>query len=130
MQIMKRRALVAFALCATLAPAYAGYAEDKPSTVTGWVSDEACGAKHTKSGGADCVRKCLRGGASVGHPEWKPQRMVFVADADGQIWVVDNPDALKGHEGEHVIVTGRMDSKAKTLRVEEAKAVQEEAKPK
>ena len=107
----------------------AGSAEEKPSAVTGWVSDEACGAQHTKGGGADCVRKCLRGGASVGHPEWKAQRMVFVADADGQIWIVDNPEALKGHEGEHVTLTGRMDAKAKTVRVAEARPIKEEAKP-
>ena len=40
----------------------------------GWISDESCGTQHTKPGRADCVQKCWRGGASVGHPEWKPQR--------------------------------------------------------
>jgi hypothetical protein len=40
------------------------------------------------------VRKCLKGGARVGHPEWKPQRMVFVADARDEIFVVANSEAL------------------------------------
>jgi len=70
----------------------------KSITVTGWVSDEACGAEHTKPGGTDCVLKCLRGGAQVGHPEWKPQRMVLVADKSKKIWIVENPEALKGHD--------------------------------
>src|SRR5438876_9236934 len=43
----------------------------------GWISDESCGTQHTKPGRADCVQKCWRGGASVGHPEWKPQRAVL-----------------------------------------------------
>src|SRR5437660_8549675 len=38
----------------------------------GWISDESCGTQHTKPGRADCVQKCWRGGASVGHPEWNP----------------------------------------------------------
>ena len=98
MRTMRNRTLVALTVGAALALALSGKAEDKPANVMGWVSDEACGAAHTKPGREDCVRKCLRGGASVGHPEWKAQRMVFVADPDGQIWIVENPEALKGHE--------------------------------
>jgi hypothetical protein len=130
MQYARNRALLALAVIAALALASSGLAEDKPSIASGWVSDEACGADHTKPGREDCVRKCLRGGASVGHPEWRAQRMVLVADPDGQIWVVANPEALKGFEGAHVRVTGQIDRKAKTVRVAEAKAVKEEEKPK
>ena len=97
------------------------------ATATGWVSDEACGATHTKPGGSDCVRKCLTGGASVGHPEWKPQRMVFVADDGARIWVVENPDALKGHEGDHVRISGAFDEPGKAVRVRDISAVPEPA---
>jgi hypothetical protein len=69
----------------------------------GWVSDSACGAKHTKPGGENCVRLCIRGGG-VAHPEWKAQRMVLVADSGGKIWTVANPAALAGFEGKHVSV--------------------------
>jgi len=100
------------------------------TSVTGWVSDEACGATHTKPGGADCVRKCLRGGASVGHPEWKPQRMVFVADEGHQIWIVENPETLKGHEGDRLRVSGMFDQKGKVVRVREAAPAPDSTPPK
>jgi hypothetical protein len=34
--------------------------------------------------------------------------MVVVTDGDNKVLSVDNPDALKGHEGHHVAVTGTM----------------------
>jgi hypothetical protein len=70
----------------------------------GWVSDSACGAEHTKPGGERCVRLCIRGGG-IAHPEWKPQKMVLVADIDGRIWTVANPSNLVGFEGKHVRVS-------------------------
>ena len=84
----------------------------------GWISDESCGADHTKPGRADCVQKCWRGGASVGHPEWKPQRAVFVADDDRAVWIVDNPAAVKDFPAVHVLLAGQFDSAKKTLHVE------------
>src|ERR1700683_3580374 len=70
-----------------------------------------CGADHTKLGGVSCVRKCLAGGASVGHTEWKPQKMVLVEDTDKSVWTVQNPAALKGSEGRHLIITGFLNRK-------------------
>ena len=58
-----------------------GRMDAKPSTLSGWVSDESCGRAHIKPGKESCVAKCLRGGASVGHPEWLPQRMVLVSSS-------------------------------------------------
>jgi hypothetical protein len=92
--------------------------QQKDSSRAGWISDEACGAKHTKAGGADCVQKCWRGGASVGHPEWKPQRAVFVADADEGIWIVENPEAVANFPAAHVVLAGKFDSAKKTIHVE------------
>ena len=93
-------------------------AQQKDASRTGWISDEACGAKHTKAGGADCVQKCWRGGASVGHPEWKRQRAVFVADADEVIWIVENPEAVANFPAAHVLLAGKFDSAKKTIHVE------------
>ena len=93
-------------------------AQQKNVSRAGWISDEACGAKHTKAGGADCVQKCWRGGASVGHPEWKPQRAVFVADADEGIWIVENPEAVANFPAAHVLLAGKFDSAKKTIHVE------------
>src|SRR5229473_3384008 len=72
--------------------------------VEGWVSDSACGAKHTKPGGENCVKLCIRGGGTA-HPEWKAQQMVLVTDSDGKIWTIANPSGLVGVEGKHVRVS-------------------------
>ena len=101
-------------------------AAEKDVTLTGWVSDEYYGAEHTKPGGADCIRKCMKGGAGIGHPEWKPQRMVFVSDQDKKAWVVENPEALKGREGQHVRITGRLDAKGKLVRVRQVVSLEGE----
>jgi hypothetical protein len=93
-------------------------AQQKNASRAGWISDEGCAARHTKAGGADCVQKCWRGGASVGHPEWKPQRAVFVADDDQAIWIVENPEAVKNFPAVHVVVAGQFDSTKKTIHVE------------
>ena len=93
-------------------------AQQKNAHRAGWISDEACGAQHTKPGRADCVQKCWRGGASVGHPEWKPRRAVFVADEDQAIWIVENPEVVKNFPAAHVRLFGNFDSAKKTVHVE------------
>lgn len=70
----------------------------KSATVNGWVVDDKCGAKAAHAGGEECTKKCLAGGA----------KMVIVTDDDKKVIAVENPDALKGHEGHHVAVTGTM----------------------
>jgi len=69
------------------------------TTVNGWISDSKCGAKGAHDGAAECTKKCIAAGAS----------MVVVTDGDQKVLTVDNPDALKGHEGHHVAVTGHVD---------------------
>jgi hypothetical protein len=70
----------------------------KSATVNGWVSDSKCGAKGANDKAEACTKKCLAAGAKV----------VIVTDTDQKVLTVDNPDALKGHEGHHVAVTGTM----------------------
>ncbi len=73
----------------------------------GWVSDSKCGAMHgAKSPDAECVAKCIKGGASP----------VFV-DADGKVWTIDDPDAVKGHYGHHVSVEAKVDPATKSVHV-------------
>ena len=93
-------------------------AQQQDASRSGWISDESCGTQHTKPGGADCVQKCWRGGASVGHPEWKPQRAVFVADDDQAIWIVENPEAVRNFPAAHVVLVGKFDSAKTTIHVE------------
>jgi len=68
----------------------------KSTTVNGWVADDKCGAKGANAGAEACTKKCLAAGA----------KMVIVTDKDQKILMVDNPDALKGHEGHHIAATG------------------------
>ena len=99
-------ALAALALVSLLATAsFAGDA----STVNGWVSDSKCGVKGAHDGAAECTKKCIDGGAA----------MVVVTDKDQKVLTVDNPDALKGHEGHHIAVTGHVDGDK--IHVESAK---------
>lgn len=119
---MRNRRIV-MAMVGALLVAGAGWAQQTAGSKAGWISDEACAADHTKPGRADCVEKCWRGGASVGHPEWKPQRAVFVADDGKTIWIVENPEAVKEFAAAHVVVSGKFDAEKKSLHVEKIEAV-------
>jgi len=69
--------------------------DEAAKTVNGWVSDSMCAAKGAAPGHEACAKKCLEKGA----------KMVVVTE-DKKVLTVDNPDALAGHEGHHVAVTG------------------------
>jgi len=77
------------------------------STMTGYIVDEKCGAKGAHAGAEGCAKKCAEMG----------EKMVFVGDADKSVLKLDNPDAVKGHEGHHVTVTGTV--KDGTLHIDE-----------
>ena len=42
---------------------------------------------------------------------------VLVTDGDSKVWAVENSEALKGHEGHHVKVTGHPDADKGTIHV-------------
>jgi hypothetical protein len=94
-----------------------GRMDAKTSTLGGWVSDESCGRAHIKPGKESCVAKCLRGGASVGHHEWRPQRMVLVSDDGKTTWIVENPDTLINQAGLHVLVDATSGRHANSVRI-------------
>lgn len=81
----------------------------KSTTVNGWVVDDKCGVKGANAESEGCTKKCLAAGA----------KMVIVTDGDQKILAVENQDALKGHEGHHVAVTGHMGKDS--IHVESAK---------
>jgi hypothetical protein len=114
----RSRIVLVFLLICSLVALGSVSARQKNASRTGWISDESCAAQHTKPGRADCVQKCWRGGASVGHPEWKPQRAVFVADENQAVWIVENPEAVKDFPAAHVVLAGQFDSAKKTLHVD------------
>jgi hypothetical protein len=87
-------------------------------TLDGWVSDSKCGAAHGAKGpDADCVTKCINGGA-------KP---VFV-DADGKVWAIDDPDAVKGHYGHHVSVVASVDAEKKQVHISKVTMLADQGK--
>jgi len=96
---------------------FAGGGDPKSVVMSGVVSDASCGSSHLKPGNEQCVVKCLRGGASVGHPEWLPQRMVLVSRDGGSILFVANPELLEDHAGQQVTVRATPPDKKKTIRV-------------
>lgn len=105
---MRKLVCVVFALTLVVMVGSFAFAGDS-ETVNGWVSDSKCGAKGAHDGAAECTKKCIAEGAS----------MVVVTDKDQKILTVENPDALKGHEGHHIAVTGHVNGDK--LHVESAK---------
>ena len=83
-------------------------ADTSAAKVSGYISDSMCGAKHNASAPNEaCVKKCIGAGA-------KP---VFVDDANKTVYMIDDPDSVKGHEGHHVSVVAKMDDSAKTIHI-------------
>jgi hypothetical protein len=95
---MRKFLLLLLAGALILSVASVSFASDA-QTVNGWVSNSKCGAKDANADGAACTKKCIKAGASA----------VVVTDTDQKVLAVDNPEALKGHEGHHVAVTGHID---------------------
>jgi hypothetical protein len=79
---------------------------------TGYVSDAKCGAKVE----AACAKRCIEAG----------EKVVFVNDGDKTVIPVANPEALKGHEGHHVLVEGKLENN--TLTVSKVKMVDDAKK--
>ena len=96
---MKKVLAICTILC-TLFFVASAVADDmaKESTVNGYVTDSGCGVKGASAEHAACTKKCLEKGA----------KLVVVTDSDKKVLTVENPDALKGHEGHHVAVTGHV----------------------
>jgi pyrimidine deaminase RibD-like protein len=88
--------LIALAFFAAIALTQA-----KAPGMTGYVTDAMC-AKSGDLSNAECAKKCAKQGVAL----------VFVSDQDKKIMSVDNQDALKGHEGQHVMVSGKVDNGA------------------
>jgi hypothetical protein len=45
----------------------------------------------------------------------------FVSDTDSKSWAIDNPDAVKGHEGHHVTLTAMVDNDKSAVHVKSLK---------
>ena len=83
-------------------------ANDSADSVRGWISDVKCGAKGASASHEECLRQCLHNG----------DKLALVTDVDQKVLMVENPDALKGHEAHHVAVYGHVDSNKGSVRVD------------
>jgi hypothetical protein len=107
---MRKVLVLCLAICFIFALTALAFDEmGKSTTVNGWVADDKCGAKGANDKAEACTKKCLAAGA----------KLVIVTDKDQKVLVVDNPDALKGHEGHHIAATGHMGKDS--IHVESAK---------
>jgi hypothetical protein len=98
--------LLAVVLAFSTVPALA--ADMSGSQIAGYIGDSKCGAMHNGSApNAACVKKCLGAGA-------KP---VFVDDANKTVYTIDDPDAIKGHEGHHVSVVAKVNDSDKSIHI-------------
>lgn len=96
---MRKILLICLAVCFVLTLSVLAFDDmGKSTTVNGWVVDAKCGAKGANAGAEACTKKCVAAG----------EKMVIVSDSDQKVIAVENQDALKGHEGHHVAVTGSM----------------------
>jgi len=96
---MKKVLVICLAICFVFALTALAFDDmGKSTTVNGWISDAKCGAKGANAGAEACTKKCVGAG----------EKMVIVTDGDQKVLAVDNQDALKGHEGHHVAVTGKV----------------------
>ena len=82
----------------------------KDMSWNGWISDSKCGAKGANDAHAACAKKCIAAG----------EKPVLVTDKDQKVVSIDNPDAVKGHEGHHVELMGKMNDDG-SLHVEKVK---------
>jgi hypothetical protein len=96
---MRKVLVLCLVICCVFALAAMAFDDmGKSTTVKGWITDAKCGAKGANAAGEACTKKCVAAG----------EKMVIVTDGDSKVLAVDNQDALKGHEGHHVAVTGTM----------------------
>ncbi|HYL94038.1 MAG TPA: hypothetical protein VEW69_12880 [Alphaproteobacteria bacterium] len=96
---MKKVALIMLAAAFLASVSLAKDKAPKAQKISGWVTDAKCASvKGSRADHADCAKKCLESG----------MKAVFVTDSDNKILTIENADAIKGHEGHHVRVTGHV----------------------
>jgi hypothetical protein len=123
---MKRFTAITLACCLLFTlSAFAGGDKGKGVKVHGVITDPMCAKSGDKAKmeNADCAKKCAE----------KDGKLAFVNFEDGKVWMIENNDAVKGHEGHHVSIDAHANDDAGTLHITkvsmyEAKASKKEDK--
>jgi hypothetical protein len=122
---MKKTFVLALAFCLSIGMAFAhdekkadAKKSDKEVKVTGIVTDPACAKSGDKAKMSDaaCAKKCMADGKAA-----------FVNDKDGSVWTISNPEAVKGHEGHHVTLSGHANASDKSFHVMSVAMAKEKA---
>jgi hypothetical protein len=120
---MKKIFALALAACLSIGVSFASDKKedkkaDKEVKVTGIVTDPACAKSGDKAKMTDaaCAKKCMEDGKAA-----------FVNDKDGSVWAISNPEAVKGHEGHHVTLSGHANDADKSFHVMSVAMAKEKA---
>jgi hypothetical protein len=106
---MKKLCVVSLALAVILSmTAFAQYSSKEPAQ-----KDQA----------AQAPLKSIEGTVKV-----EGDKITFVADNDQKSWSVENPEALKGHEGHHVQVKAHVDADKGSIHITEVKMLKSSTK--
>ncbi|MGI9101499.1 MAG: hypothetical protein ACR2IF_03555 [Terriglobales bacterium] len=97
------RKVLAVLVCCTMLYAIGAYASG--ASMTGYIVDEKCGAKGAHAGADACAKKCIESG----------EKAIFVSDESKDVLKIANQDAIKGHEGHHVKVSGTVENGTLTI---------------
>jgi len=113
---MKRFGVAVFAAALWLSLcAFGQYGSQQPSDQESMPQGQTAGKKaHSKS---HVMGKISDDGKSL-------------TDKDGKSWTIDNPDAVKGHEGHEVTLRGDVDTAANSIHVKSVKMSGEHASKK
>ncbi len=113
--VLARALILLVAACAASALAASSAT---PVKATGWFADEGCALSKAKAGNftptnAECSKRCLKDGA----------KLVFVAEQQKSVWIVQNPDSFRDRIGFYVSVDGTLDSKGRSIEIGSAKTL-------
>lgn len=73
------------------------FAEAREVTLTGWITDEYCGASNATAEGAGCAKACAEKGADM---------MLY---SGGKLYRITDKKMALEHVGHEVVVTGTLD---------------------
>ena len=102
--------LLGILLLGSLCLSTAAFAAD---SWTGTVTDKNCANKPGNS--AECAKRCIE----------RDGKAYLVTDTDRDLLPIENVDAIKGHEGHHVKLTGSM-TDDKSIHVDKVEMVKAE----
>jgi hypothetical protein len=112
-KLISLAAVAVFAL-AFAAPTLAGDAS-KEVKLTGYITDEWCGAKNANAEGVGCAKACAKKGSDM------------AIYSDGKLYKLSDKEAALKHLGVKVQVTGTLNEEGTTVQVTSIEQVKEKA---